>query len=176
MSYYPAPDPGPFAWRQAAPDPLDYPEYYEGIILRRIFAHILDLFLICMLVAALAIFFVTLGVLSLGLVWMPLLAVSPAVTLAYDAFQVGGRRSATLGMRAFGVEVRSWTGARPDLAQAFVRALLFWGMSYMTATLLMWLVLGFALFNRHRRCLHDYLSGTVVIRSASQMVLRPVMR
>jgi uncharacterized RDD family membrane protein YckC len=98
------------------------------------------------------------------------------VTLAYDAFQVAGRRSATLGMRAFGLEVRSWTGARPDLPQAFVRALLFWGMSYMTATLLMWLVLGFALFNRHRRCLHDYLSGTVVTRSASQMVLGPVMR
>jgi len=176
VTYYPAPDPAPFAWRQAAPDPLDYPEYYEGVVLRRIFAHILDLFLICMLVAALGLFFVTLGVLSLGLVWMPLLAVSPAVTLAYDAFQIAGRRSATLGMRAFGVEVRSWTGARPDLPQAFVRALLFWGMSYMTATLLMWLVLGFALFNRHRRCLHDYLSGTVVIRSASQMVLGPAMR
>ena len=165
-----------FEWRDAAPDPLDHPEYYDGVILRRVLGHIVDLLLICLLILALGVFFVVLGVLSLGLIWIPLLMVSPAVTLAYDAFQVAGRHSATLGMRLFGVEVRSWTGARPELAQAFLRALLFWGMSYMTATLLMWLVLGFALFNTRRRCLHDYLSGTVVIRSAGEMVLRPMGR
>ncbi|HUI18924.1 MAG TPA: RDD family protein [Alphaproteobacteria bacterium] len=176
MSRLPAAGPAGFEWRDAAPDPLDHPEYYDGVILRRVFGHLVDLFLVCILIFAFGVFVVTVGVLSLGLLWVPLLLVSPLVTLAYDALQVGGRHSATLGMRLFGVEVRSWTGARPELAQAFVRALIFWGMSYMTATLLMWLVLGFALFNTRRRCLHDYLSGTVVIRAAGQMVLRPAPR
>jgi len=176
MTRLPAAGAASFEWRDAAPDPLDYPEYYDGVVPRRVLGHLVDLFLICTLIFAFGVFVVTLGVLSLGLVWVPLLLVSPVVTLAYDALQVGGRHSATLGMRLFGVEVRSWTGARPELAQAFVRALLFWGMSYMTATLLMWLVLGFALFNTRRRCLHDYLSGCVVIRGADQMVLRPARR
>jgi len=115
-------------------------------------------------------------VLSLGIVWIPLILMGTLVTLAYDALQVAGRHSATLGMRLLGVEVRSWTGSRPDLLQALLRAVLFWGLSYATGTLLMWLVLGVALFNQRRRCLHDFLSGTVVIRAASQMVLRPASR
>lgn len=165
-----------FEWQGAAPDPLDQPEYYEGIVLRRILAHLLDLFMIVVLVLALGFFFLLLGVMSFGLLWIPLLAIGPLVTLAYDALQVGGRHSATLGMRAFGVEVRSWTGARPELPQALIRAVLFWSLSYLTATLLMWLVLGFALFNTRRRCLHDYLSGTVAIRSARVMVFSPAGR
>jgi uncharacterized RDD family membrane protein YckC len=176
MTRLPAAAPASFEWRESAPDPLDHPEYYDGVVLRRVLGHLVDLFLICTLILAFGVFFLALGVLSLGLLWVPLLALSPVVTLAYDALQVGGRHSATPGMRLFGIEVRSWNSARPELAQAFVRALLFWGLSYMTATLLMWLVLGFALFNTRRRCLHDYLSGTVVIRSADQMVLRAARR
>ncbi|MFI4987924.1 MAG: RDD family protein [Alphaproteobacteria bacterium] len=176
MPQLPVPEPRHPRWQDAAPDPLDHPEYYAGVILRRILAHLLDLFLIIVLILALGVFFFMLGVLSFGVLWLPLLVVSPLATLAYDALQVGGRHSATLGMRAFGLEVRNWSGGRPDLPQALVRAMLFWGLSYMTATLLMWLVLGFALFNAQRRCLHDYLSGTVVIRNASSMVLGPAPR
>jgi len=176
VTLLPPSEPAAFAWRDAAPDPLDQPEYYEGVMLRRVLAHLFDLFLISLLVVALGTLCLALGLLSLGFLWIPLLVVAPTVTLAYDALQTGGPHSATFGMRLFALEVRSWTGARPELAQALIRAALFWGMSYMTATLLMWLVLGVALLNPRRRCLHDYLSGTVVIRSASQMVLRPAAR
>lgn len=176
MTTLPPPDAATFAWRDAAPDPLDQPEYYEGVVLRRVLAHLVDLFLVSLLIAVLGISCLALGVLSFGLLWVPLLLVAPVVTLGYDSLQVGGSHSATVGMRLFAIEVRSWTGARPELAQAFIRAVLFWGLSYMTATLLMWLVLGVAFFNPRRRCLHDYFSGTVVIRAASQMVLRPAPR
>ncbi|HLI11815.1 MAG TPA: RDD family protein [Alphaproteobacteria bacterium] len=173
MAFHPGPHESPEVWQSAAPDPLDHPEYYEGVVLRRIAAHLLDFFLIILLVLIFNIFFFALHVISLGLLSLPLLLVSVVIPLAYDSLQVAGRRSATLGMRAFGIEVRSWTGARPPFAQALLRAALFWGMSYLTAALLMWLLLGFALFNRRRRCLHDYLSGTVVIRAAKVMVLGP---
>lgn len=163
----------PADWQGPAPDPLDHPEYYEGIIFRRIVGHLIDLIFIVLLIGGLAAGFLVLGLISFGLFWIPLLFLGPAVTLSYDTLQVGGPRSATLGMRAMGLEVRSWTGARPIPSQAFLRALLFWGMAYMTAALLMWLVLGFALFNKRRRCLHDYFSGTVVVRSKQVMVLAP---
>ena len=171
MAAYPVPlEDAPF-WQGPAPDPLDHPEYYEGVVLRRIFAHLVDLGFILLLIGFAGLFFILLGVISLGLLLMPLVVVGVAIPLAYDALQVGGRRSATLGMRMLGLEVRSWTGARPPMAQALLRAVLFWGMSYMTAMLVMWLLLGVALFNTRRRCLHDYLSGTVVVRSARVMVL-----
>jgi uncharacterized RDD family membrane protein YckC len=165
---------GAYRWQGVAPDPLAFPDYYRGIVLRRVFAHLLDLFLILGLIAFFFFALVALNVLTFGLLLIPLLLIGPLVTVLYDSLQVSGRRSATLGMRAFGLEVRSWTGNRPEFPQALLRALLFWGMSYMTATLLMWLVLGFALFNTRRRCLHDYLSGTVVIRNVSYMVLSPI--
>ncbi len=174
MPQLPVPDPNFRRWQEVPPDPLDYPEFYEGIVLRRVLAHLLDLFLITLLLMALAVFFFVLGILSLGLLWLPVLAASPLIVVAYDALQVGGRRSATLGMRAFGLEVRSWSGARPELAQAVLRALLFWGLAYMTATLLMWLVLGVAFFDARRRCLHDCLSGTVVIRTQRRVMLGAV--
>jgi uncharacterized RDD family membrane protein YckC len=169
----PIPGAGPFDWRGTPPDPLDHPEFYEGIVVRRIVAHVLDLLLIVLLVGVLGMFSLMLGFVTFGLLWIPFVILGPAITVCYDALQVGGPHAATVGMRTMGLEVRSWTGERPPLAQAFVRAMLFWGMSYMTATLLMWLVLGFALFNARRRCLHDFLSGTVVIRNRRVMVLSP---
>ncbi|HUC61039.1 MAG TPA: RDD family protein [Alphaproteobacteria bacterium] len=172
MSTIPAIAPS-FAWQGEAPDPLGYPDYYRGIVLRRICAHLLDLFLIVVLVGFLFFLLVTLNVLTFGLLLVPLLLVGPVTTVLYDSLQVGGRHAATLGMRAFGVEVRSWTGNRPEFPQALLRAIVFWGLSYMTATLLMWVVLGMALFNTRRRCLHDYLSGTVVIRSLAVIVISP---
>ena len=162
-----------FAWQGIAPDPLGFPDYYRGIVLRRICAHVLDLFLIVILIGFFFFLLVALNVVTFGLLLVPLLFVGPITTVLYDSLQVSGRHSATIGMRAFGVEVRSWTGNRPEFPQALLRAVLFWGMSYMTATILMWVVLGVALFNTRRRCLHDYLSGTVVIRSVAVIVLSP---
>jgi uncharacterized RDD family membrane protein YckC len=155
------------------PDPLDHPEFYEGIVTRRIAAHLLDALLILLLIGGLGLVLVVLGVLTFGLLWLPLVFLGVAIPLAYDTLQVGGRRAATLGMRAFGLEVRSWTGGHPLRPQALLRAVLFWGMSYYTAAVMMWLLLGVALFNRRRRCLHDYFSGTLVIRSRKLMVLEP---
>ncbi|HYB09959.1 MAG TPA: RDD family protein [Alphaproteobacteria bacterium] len=173
MSQLPISNANPSSWAGPAPDPLDHPELYEGIVFRRIFGHLIDLVLIILLIIVFWMIVMFLHVVSFGLLFLPLVVLSPAVTVFYDALQVGGRRSATIGMRTMGLEVRSWLGTRPTMSQAFVRAAVFWGMSYMTAAILMWLVLGFALFNTRRRCLHDYLSGTVVIRTSKSMVLGP---
>ena len=82
------------------------------------------------------------------------------IPLAYHTLTVAGRHSATLGMRALGLEVRSWTGARPSLLQALVLTVTFYLTTAATASL----VLLFVFFNRRRCTLHDLIAGTLVIR------------
>ncbi|UWQ20280.1 RDD family protein [Jannaschia sp. W003] len=90
----------------ALPSPHDQPEFYEGVVVKRGLAWVVDA-LIITLMSLLA------GILTLGvgiLMW-------PFVVLA-----VGGlyrvatltSRSATLGMRLFGIELRDARGERLD--------------------------------------------------------------
>ncbi|MEE8534923.1 MAG: RDD family protein, partial [Kiloniellales bacterium] len=77
----------------------------------------------------------------------------------YHSYFVG-HDGATPGMRLLDVEIRVWTGRRPDYVQAFLVALLF----YATVLPTSWLVLVVALFNERNRTLHDLLTGTLAVR------------
>jgi len=86
------------------------------------------------------------------------------IPFVYHSLLIGGPRSATFGMRAMDIEVYRWTGGRPNLAQAVIMTILFYGSIAMTA----WLILAVALFSNTRRCLHDYFSGTVVVNKEAE--------
>jgi uncharacterized RDD family membrane protein YckC len=142
-------------------EPLSDPMLFDGIRSRRVLGYLVDLILIGLLSVAVWFALVFAGVVTLGLL-LPLLPVGMAlVPLAYHTLQVGGPRSATIGMRLFGVEVRNWTGTRPDLLQAFLMTALFLTTIALTGSL----ILLVSLFNGRGRTLHDYLSGTVVVRA-----------
>jgi uncharacterized RDD family membrane protein YckC len=64
-------------------------------------------------------------------------------------------------MRAMGLEMRLWYGARPYPLLAAVHALLFW----FSISLLTPLVLLVSLFSDRKRLLHDIVLGTMVINS-----------
>ena len=83
------------------------------------------------------------------------------IPLAYYTLLVSGARAATLGMRAFDLELRSWNGERPVFLQALAHAALF----YLTVGATCSLILLVALFNRRKRTLHDVLSGMLMVRS-----------
>jgi uncharacterized RDD family membrane protein YckC len=55
--------------------------------------------------------------------------------------------------------VMDLSGAKPDYVQAALQCLLF----YVTLALTGFLLL-FVFFNRQRRTLHDWMSGTIVVR------------
>ncbi len=141
------------AWQNEPPDPLDDPQLYDGLIGRRMFGYLIDVAILMMLVGGLWL----LNMLTLFFLTPVVLPLSGFLPLAYHSFFVG-RDGATPGMRSFDLEVRSWTGQRPDYVQAIVLTLLF----YLSLTL--WPVLIFALFNERRRMLHDYLAGTLTVR------------
>ena len=146
---------------RVATDPGRYPELYEGVLGRRIAAFLVDTAVLVALTLFGAVFFAILGILSFGLLWPGIGLFAPAIWLAYFTLTIGGRYSATPGMRLAGIEVRTWDGARPSHIQGALQSLVF----YLTAIVISVFVLLVPLFNRRRRCLHDYLIGTLVINA-----------
>ncbi len=150
---------GDAAWRDAPPDPLDDPDLYDGLIWRRMVAYLVDALAILAIMGGLFLVLTIVTVLSFGLLFPLKIVVLALVPLAYHSYFVG-HDGATPGMRLFDVEIRVWTGRRPDYVQAFLVALLF----YATVLPTSWLVLVVALFNERNRTLHDLLTGTLAVR------------
>ncbi|ABS64492.1 RDD domain containing protein [Parvibaculum lavamentivorans DS-1] len=132
---------------------------FDGVIAARCLAFLADLLAVCILLVLATIAFGVLGILTFGLLW-PGAALSPLIALAYFTFTLGGRHSATPGMRWQGIELRAWNGRRPGYLQAALQTILFYA-SVAIGTVLVLLV---PFFNEQRRCLHDYLCGTVFVR------------
>jgi uncharacterized RDD family membrane protein YckC len=147
------------AWDDAPLDPLDDPDLYDGIMWRRAAGYAVDVLVLMFILMVVGVALILIGVLSFGLLALPMFIISPLVTLAYHSYFIG-HDGATPGMRMFDVEVRTWTGGRPDYFQAFLMTVLF----YVTVMFTTWLILIFALFNDRNRTVHDYLSGAVAVR------------
>lgn len=146
---------------EAPPDPLDRPEYYEGLLWRRSLAFCVDA---AMMVAAIIVlwflnfltFFILMGVILF--LW------AAPLFIAYDTVTIGSNASATLGMRLLGLQTRSWDGQRPGYLQALISSCLFWFLVPFTGGL----ILIVAPFSDRRRHVHDMLSGTVVINTSNE--------
>src|SRR5215471_18131050 len=97
--------PQPFSASNRRPlDNLDPPELFEGVLWRRPLAYLIDLLLIAFLLGA----WLWLVLMTLGLLWPLTSWAFLLIPLGYHAHLVGGRDSATLGMRLCGLEVRTW--------------------------------------------------------------------
>ncbi|MTI42391.1 putative RDD family membrane protein YckC [Roseibium hamelinense] len=149
--------------RQNVFDPAIRPDLYEGVRTRRIFAFFFDAIFITILIALAAIIVGFMGIFTLGLAWFAYLFLGQAVALLYVAFTLGGPNAATPGMRAMGLEMRLWYGARPYPLLAVMHALIFW----FSVSLLTPFILLVSLFSDRKRLLHDIVLGTVVVNSAA---------
>ena len=147
--------------KQERYDPETNPEYFDGILSKRIQAFIIDLLVIAVLWIAGSVVIVFLGILTLGILWLFWGGLLVLLVLGYEAFTLGGPLSATLGMRLMGIEMRTWYGERPGVIQAAAHSLLF----YFSVTLTSFLILLVPFFNNSRRCVHDFLCGTVMINT-----------
>src|SRR6202045_1465495 len=92
------------------PDPATVPEAYEGVLWRRTLAYFVDLCFIGVLALLAWIIFAVLWVLSFGLLGPVLWFLFGLIPLAYHTLLLSGPWSATLGMRLFGLELRSVRG------------------------------------------------------------------
>ena len=162
------------AWQATPPDPLDNPSLYAGVRTRRIFGYLVDLLVIGIFWGAAWLVAVMLGIVTLGLAWPLLVVIVSFFPLAYHTLTIA-MGSATPGMWLFDVEVRSWTGKRPDFVQALLMTVIYMLTVWPTGLL----ILLISLFDKRSRTLHDMLSAVVVVRrsalqSAGGIAFNPV--
>ncbi len=148
-------------------DPHANPELFDGVPARRVVAFIIDFIVICIPMILLALFIFAAGIVTLGFAFI-LYGLMPAVSVVWALFYygatLGGPRSATIGMRAMDIEMRTWYGAPAYFVLGAVHAVVFWiSVSALTPFILL-----ICFFNARRRLLHDYLLGTVIINNAAR--------
>jgi uncharacterized RDD family membrane protein YckC len=142
-------------------DPRTQPELFEGVLSRRIIAFVFDAVAVFLLMIPAAIVVAILGLVTFGVGWLLYGCLFVLVALLYVAATLGGRRSATPGMRFAGLEMRTWNGGRMFGLLAVMHAVLFW----FSVSLLTPLVLVVGLFTSRRQLLHDLLLGVVMVNS-----------
>lgn len=142
-------------------NPGVHPERYDGVRTRRMFAFLVDATIVVLLMALAYVVVAVLGIFTLGLLWLLLPAVWPAVALLYSVLTLGGSQSATPGMRFMGIELRTLRGEQMYYGLALLHVLGFW----VSVTILTPLVLLVALFTERKQLLHDLILGTVAVRA-----------
>ena len=168
-----APDTGPqriginVELKPHAYDPATQPELFEGVLARRVVAFLIDVLIMAIPLAFLALFIFMFGFVTFGLGWFLFLAFGPVAViwaLLYYGFTFGSAASATIGMRAMDIEMRTWYGAPAYFVLGAVHAIGYWiSVSFLTP-----LVVLVGLVNERKRLLHDMAVGTIVINNAAR--------
>ncbi len=146
-------------------DPVTQPELFEGVLARRIVAFVIDVVIIAVPVVLAAMFIFAFGLVTFGLGWALYWLLPPATVIwaiVYFGTTLAGPESATIGMRAVDLEMRTWYGAQAYFVLGAVHAIAFW----LSVSLLTPFILLVCFFNERRRLLHDIVLGTVVINNA----------
>jgi uncharacterized RDD family membrane protein YckC len=140
-------------------DPLLEADLFESILKRRVFAFLFDVVGVSLLwlLASVVVFF--LGLATFGLAWLIYPALWPILGVLYTVSGLAGPSSATAGMRAMGIAMRTHDGGRPDLLRALLHVVVFYALSVGLTPLVH--VIG--LFDARRRLLHDMIVGVVVL-------------
>lgn len=147
-----------FVDRPHAFDPVAQRQLFQGVIGKRFVAFLIDAVIITVLTVIAYFVVALLGIVTLGLAWLLFGLVFPVVGLGYNAFTIGGAKSATIGQRIMGLTVPMWFGGKVTPLIAAFHALLFWLSLTIFAPILLW-----CFFDARKRQLHDILAGVVVI-------------
>jgi uncharacterized RDD family membrane protein YckC len=148
-------------------DPVANPELFEGVLVRRSIAFLIDIVIIAIPVLFAALFIFVFGLITLGLGWVRFKLLWPATVIwavVYYGLTFGSAASATIGMRVMELEMRTWYGAPAYFVLGAVHGILYW----VTISFLTPLILLIAFFNERRRLLHDMLVGTIVINAPAR--------
>jgi uncharacterized RDD family membrane protein YckC len=125
--------------------------FAPGSLLLRMLAYVVDLFVIGTIAFMLTFALFVLGFLSFGASWLLIAPVCAAVPAIYSGLTLSSRAQGTLGMRLFGLHMRTVEGGHVDFFTGAGHALLF----YVFGTTMTPLILLVGLFRHDRALLHD---------------------
>jgi len=146
----------------ALPDPETAPELFEGVLLRRMTAFVIDMVIIGMMVTVLTVVGGIAGFLTFGLAWLALIVIVPLSIVLYYAATLGSVQRATVGMQMMDIVLTPTRGRPLDGVMAVLHALVFWVTVWIS-----WpFSLLFALFTPRRQMLHDLVVGTLMVRKS----------
>jgi uncharacterized RDD family membrane protein YckC len=134
---------------------------YSGVLSRRVFAFLIDYAIVLLLCIPAAVIVFFLGVITLGLGFFLYPALFVIVAVLYFGVTLSGSSQATPGMRAMGIAMARMDGRRIDFLLATVHIVLFWVIN----SVLTPLILLAGLFTERSRLVHDFLLGTVLVRT-----------
>jgi uncharacterized RDD family membrane protein YckC len=141
---------------QAMATPALRADALAGVRSRRILALGVDLIFVTAIAISL---WVALLILTLGFSLFLLPPIYPLVAFFYNGVSVSGRKMGTPGMRMMDLEMRMYnSGARVPFINAAAHALFFY-LSWMLPPIFL-----VTLVDQEKRCVHDMLAGTVVLR------------
>ena len=132
----------------------------DGVRTRRVYAFLIDAFIVFLLSIPVSIVIFLLGIVTLGLGFFLYAVMFPVLAITYVAYTMGSEDQATVGMKANDIYLSRLDGGKIDPITAIVHSVLFWaGNAVLTP-----LVLLVTLFSDRKRTLHDLLLGTIVLR------------
>ena len=139
------------------PDPVRHAEFYDGVVLKRGIAWIIDTILVLAFAIVVVVFSAFTALFILPMVWLTLSFLYRWVTMT--------GQSATWGMRMMGIRFLTRDGARFDAATAFLHTL---GYSLSVAFVLPQIIsVGLMLVSPRGQGLTDHLLGSVAINRPS---------
>jgi uncharacterized RDD family membrane protein YckC len=144
----------------------DAPPVYDtaGVMLPRLVAYVVDLFMVAVLGLIVLIGVSLLGLLTFGFAWLLFPIVGIGTAMAYAAMTIGGHNQATIGMRVTGVHVERYNGGAPDGITAAAHCLMFYAATFTVALLA--LTIGIGILRSDGRMGHDLLSGLIVVKNS----------
>lgn len=150
------------ASQSAIPGPDLAPELYEGLLLRRATAFIIDWLMLLVLIIAIWWLKFILAVVSFGLIPFIAIPLTSLVPPLYAALTLKAPPSATLGMRLCDVTLRTADGKGLTLPIGFLHAVSF----YVTFAITGALILLLPFFDKRGRLAQDLLLGVQAVRAS----------
>lgn len=142
------------------PDPSTAPELFEGVLLRRGVAWLIDCVIIAFITIAALLLGAIVGILTLGLGLLALPVIIPLAILGYYAATLGSPMRATVGMQMMDIVLTPARGTPLNGWSILIHPILFWVTVWIS-----WpFSILFALFTPRQQMLHDLVVGTLMLR------------
>lgn len=146
--------------RTDLPNPSTAPQLFDGVLLRRSIAFVIDT-LILGFIATILLFIGTIaGFFTFGLAWLSLPIVIPLAILGYYAATLGSPMRATVGMSVMDVVLVPARGYPLDGWKILIHPIVFW----ITVWVAWPISLFVALITPRQQMVQDLVTGTLMLR------------